>query len=269
MRKHSLFLLLIVWFSACEEEPIPAYVHVPSISVTAKPSEGSASSNITDAWVYSNSNLQGVYELPVEFPILAEGNTRLIVYAGIKLNGISTTRAAYPFYRADTFDISLSAATTDTLLPSVRYSSNAVFDFIENFENSIGFGSMERISGSDVFEGNFSAKILADSSETVASGNTEYAIPYNTSAAFLEMDYKNDHLFEVGIIAIFGTESYSYYKLTVPPRADWNKLYVNFTPEVNTLQAEAYRIYFRVVPEANPADIHIYFDNLKLIHAKV
>lgn len=264
----SLFLFFIL-FSSCEDEPIPAYLNVPSISVNPRTNEGSSSSNISDVWVYQDFNLHGAYELPVEFPILAEGNTRLLVYAGIKLNGISTTRAIYPFYDADTIDLTFVPATVDTFYPSVRYSNSAEFDFVEGFENANNFSNMQRISGGDVFEGNFSGKLIADSVEVIASTNSTYDIPFNSSAVFLEMDYKNNHLFEVGIIAIVGAENYSFYKLTIPPKDTWNKLYINFTPEVNGLQADSYRVYFRIVPSKDANDIHLFFDNVKLIHAKV
>lgn len=263
------FLAFSILFSSCEDEPVPAYLNFSSITVNAKPGEGSSSSNISDVWVFQNFNLQGAYELPVEFPILAEGNTRLLVYAGIKLNGISTTRAMYPFYDADTIDAHLTPAQADTFYPSVRYSRNAVFDFIESFENANNFTHIQRISGSDVFEGNFSGKLDADSVEIIALTNSSYAIPYNTTAAFLEMDYKNNHLFEVGIVALSGAQTYSLYKLTVPPRNEWNKLYINFTPEVNSLQAESYQIYFRLVPTLDANAIELFFDNVKLIHAQV
>lgn len=269
--KHlcPLLYLFCFIFSSCEEEPVPAYINIPAITVNTLPGEGSSSSNISDAWVFQNFNLQGAYEMPVEFPILAAGNSRLLVYAGIKLNGISTTRAMYPFYDADTIDVNLVAATVDTFYPSVRYAHNAVFDFIENFENANNFTNMTRVTGSDVFEGNFSGKLEADSVEVIALTNSTYAIPFNTSAAFLEMDYKNNHVFEVGIVALKGAQTYSLYKLTVPPRAEWNKLYVNFTPEINSLQADGYQIYFRLPTGTDTGSIHLYFDNLKLIHAQV
>ena len=72
--------------------------------------ENGVTDNITDAWVYLNDNLQGVYELPANFPVLAKGNQTLRVKAGIKLNGISSTRSPYPFYESfiDTIDLKLN-----------------------------------------------------------------------------------------------------------------------------------------------------------------
>ena len=47
---------------------------------------GSITENITDVWVYIEDNLQGVYEIPVEFPVLEEGIKNIRVKAGIKAN---------------------------------------------------------------------------------------------------------------------------------------------------------------------------------------
>src|SRR5687768_8122345 len=116
---------MMVLLSSCKDQAIPAYLTIPSISVNARSYEGSSSSNIADVWVYQNSNLQGEYEMPVEFPILAEGNTELLVFAGIKLNGISSTRAIYPFYDPDTINVTLIPTQADTVYPVVRYSSIA------------------------------------------------------------------------------------------------------------------------------------------------
>ncbi|HXH19632.1 MAG TPA: hypothetical protein VNJ07_11180 [Chitinophagales bacterium] len=263
-------MLFFLWtFSSCREEPVPSYINIPSISLSTTTSQGSASSLITDAWVYADANLQGVYPLPVEFPFLAEGSARLIIFAGIKLNGISATRASYPLYSPDTIDIVLEAKITDTVFPAVRYSPAAVFNFIEDFENGSRFTHMQRIT-SEVFEGVYSARLAADdSSEVIALPDAAYFIPFNTSAAFLEMDYKNNREFIVGIKAFFGTEGFSVFKLTVTTSNDWNKLYVNFTPEVNQLQADNYQIFFSAAPDAEPDSVHIFLDNLKLIHARV
>lgn len=269
VKKLCPYILLLFFFAACEEETIPSYLNIPSMSVAASGLEGSSSSNISDVWVYQNFNLQGAYEMPAEFPILAEGDTRLIVYGGITLNGISTTRAIYPFYDPDTIDVTLVPEQVVTVTPVVRYSSNAEFAFTEGFENANNFDQIERITGSDVFEGTFSGKLIIDTTDVIAISNAEYEIPFSSTAVFLEMDYKNTHVLGVGIIGIYSGEVIDAPKLNLTSKDEWSKVYINFTPEVNSLQADTYRIYFRVRSSADPNSIRIFFDNLKLIHAGV
>ncbi len=269
----SLFVLIVFFsLSGCgKDEGIPAYLYVPEFSLTTTTMQGTDSHNITDVWVYNGLNLLGIYELPAHFPILEEGEHRIIVLAGIKINGVSSTRTAYPFFQADTFNLTLQRGKTDTLLPSIRYLSSAVFSMHEDFELSEGFSMMQRTTdAAEVFEGNASGLLIAtDTAETIAVSNAAYVIPFTTDAVFLEMNYKNNHIFEVGIKAFIGAQEFSFYKITVPPRADWNKLYVNFTPEIRQVQADNYRIYFRAVPDMPADSVKILFDNLKLIYGGI
>ena len=69
---RKIFFIVIICFSSCSKEEsdgIPAFINIDSIFLN-----DNITDNITDAWVYVNDNLQGVYELPVKFPILEEGD---------------------------------------------------------------------------------------------------------------------------------------------------------------------------------------------------
>ena len=84
---------------------MPAYIKIDTIKLdTYYPEQGSKSANITDAWVYVNDNLVGVFELPALLPVLHRGPNKLQIYPGIKLNGISSTRVPYPFYQPVVYD---------------------------------------------------------------------------------------------------------------------------------------------------------------------
>ena len=89
-------LLLITSIISCKKggvNEIPSYMTIENITL-----DQNSTHNITDAWVYIDDNLQGVYELPANFPLLAQGKHKLRVKAGIKDNGIAGTRIPYPFY---------------------------------------------------------------------------------------------------------------------------------------------------------------------------
>ena len=89
--KKITYLLILLVLSSCQKEDtggIPTYLKIDNITLD----EGNTTSNITDAWVYVNGQLQGVYELPAKFPVLEQGNTDIKVYAGIKNNGIAARR---------------------------------------------------------------------------------------------------------------------------------------------------------------------------------
>ncbi|GIV34845.1 MAG: hypothetical protein KatS3mg031_2380 [Chitinophagales bacterium] len=270
LRRYSCLFVFACALAGCREEPVPAYLFIPSASITATSGQGSLSQKITDVWIYAEGRLQGVYELPALFPILRTGQTHILVYAGIQLNGIASTRAEYPFYTADTFEILMEPARVDTLYPLVSYTADAIFAFIEDFESTAGFSNVTRTNESaDVFEGQYSGLLSAPVQDVVAKSNADVPIPYQSTAVFLEMDYRNTHLFEAGLEVRYGSETYQVSKLKIPARSQWNKLYINFTPEVNQLNADSYRIYFKVPAESDPTAVKILLDNLKLIYAKV
>ena len=96
--KKVIYLVALLIISACQKEEspnaIPAYLKIDAITLD----ENNTSANITDAWVYFDNNLQGIYPLPTIFPVLAEGKQNISIKAGIKNNGIAAIRVEYPFY---------------------------------------------------------------------------------------------------------------------------------------------------------------------------
>ena len=77
--KHLTYLFLLLLFFSCEKvDPnnIPANIKINDITLT-----GSSTENITDAWIYINDQLQGVYEIPALFPVLNIGSHKLRVRA--------------------------------------------------------------------------------------------------------------------------------------------------------------------------------------------
>ena len=81
--KKITYLLIVLILSSCQKEDtvdIPTYLKIDNIVLD----EGNTTSIITDAWVYVNDQLQGVYELPAKFPVLEEDIQTVRIKAGIK-----------------------------------------------------------------------------------------------------------------------------------------------------------------------------------------
>ncbi|MDX2001615.1 MAG: hypothetical protein SFW35_04245 [Chitinophagales bacterium] len=266
--RYLFFALLLVSVTACEKEPIPTYIHIPYITVKSAAGVGSTSSNISNAWVYINGQVQGVYELPATFPVLASGETEIGIYAGIKLNGISNTRAPYPFYNQDIVTLDLEAGATDTIYPEVSYVGAAEYALLEDFELSNAFSQLERTSAAgEVFEGIFSAKVVLDTASITRVVSSErFSIPRGTTAAFVELDYKSNQAFTAGINAYQDGQGLGIEKVVVNPQSEWNKIYFNFTPEVNNLQADEYEVVFSIDTSNVSGTVNVLFDNIKLIY---
>ena len=119
--KKITYLVALLIISACQKEEnpntIPAYLKIDTITLD----ENNTTTNITDAWVYVDDQLQGVYELPATFPVLETDSQTLRIKAGIKSNGIASSRIAYPFYASFIDTVLFTPNQTITVNPTVSY----------------------------------------------------------------------------------------------------------------------------------------------------
>jgi hypothetical protein len=286
------FLALSSIWTSCNlynpAEPVPAYIHIQKISVTTDASvEGSNSSKITDAWVYIDGKLVGIYELPATFPVIAEGSHQLLIKAGIKVNGISATRAPYPFYDSYKQTITLTAGTTSHIQPVVQYVSGIDWSgpniWMENFEDNDGIKLMESPTGSDTNMVRFtSAAAHPDVFEGIGSGivhvsaaypkfeninDLPVVLPRGDSPVFLELDYKCNYDFVVGIFAHDNSGSNQYKVINVNASPNWNKIYIYMSPTVSAAtNAVDYNVFVGMLNTSGSNGLYLALDNIKLVH---
>ncbi|MDF2436717.1 MAG: hypothetical protein K0Q95_1093 [Bacteroidota bacterium] len=294
--KHTYFffpaIILCLVLNSCNlinpGEPTPAFIHIDAISLQTDPTiQGSNSSNITDAWVYIDNELVGCYELPATFPVLYDGSHDLTIKAGIKVNGISATRAPYPFFEEYKEIISLSKGSTITVKPVVKYTSSIDWASIEiwkeDFEDndlsidSLATSTTKMISyqatGPDdplVFEGNRSGVAYIDVAHPLFEGvsSEPFILPHGDSPVFLEINYKSNHDFVVGIFAhVSGGSSSKVRVINVRASDSWNKIYVYMSPTVNLYgNANAYSVFFGLHNDSGVNGLYLALDNIKLVH---
>lgn len=303
MKKLRLLSLLIaalvatISFSSCNRfqgsQEVPAYIHVDVFSFTTDYAyEGAASHKITDVWLYIDGNLQGCYELPATIPILERGKHDVTLYAGIKLNGISQTRVIYPFYQPYIIEgFELEEKRVDTIHPSVTYyspnESTINFRYMEDFERQV---TLENDTESDTTiirterddpnnwndaynNSHYSGYVwlgTTDTNDTIdyfcITSEEFYDLPNQGNSIILEMDYKCDEGFSVGLLAkIGGIETFPLYNINPSPDK-WNKIYLNLGPRItDTQEASWFRFY--IASSTDPdKEAEFYFDNIKLIY---
>lgn len=265
---------------------IPAYIRIDSVSLeTDYFTEGTNSQGITDAWVYVDDGLIGAFELPAMIPVLANGLHKLEIRPGIKLNGISSTRAPYPFYQPITYnDFNFLADSTLKLNnPTTEYFSNLEFAWLEDFENP-NLSLVENLGSDTVIvrtepSGNPEAFLYDNSKYSgVVNLTTEKpvwtALSYNQfqnqsqgSLVLLELNFKTDNYISVGVVVL---ENGAYLKvplLVLNHAEDWKKIYVNLGPNLSLHpSAKIYQVYFESALEAGKTEASIYLDNIKLIY---
>lgn len=254
-------------------EGIPTFIKVDTFSFSVLPGQGTSSTKITDVWVFGENSIVGAYEMPKTFPVIDFGPTQMIFGAGIWDNGISATRVEYPFYYPDTITLDLQPGETLMFTPHFTYRPAAKFYFIEDFEagnlfNQLsGDTNMIRITeAANVFEGGGSGVISLDADHQFYEGRTaaSYTLPKG-QPVYLEMNYKCDQVFEVGLYGTQLVTTVFYYKWNVNPKDQWNKIYLNMGNDVNLLGADTYQILIRANYDHSGTATHIYLDNIKLV----
>lgn len=270
--------LLSAILPSCElinpAEEIPAYLQIDDVVLSVSEGQGSGSHKITDVWIDAENAVQGVYEMPATFPLLNNGPTYLLISAGIMDNGISSTRVAYPFYFPDTMTMDLEEKKIYQLTPQFSYRSATKFSFIEDFEAGNLFGqiagdsSLIRVNEEElVFEGGYSAYIYLDADHPVYEGRTanSYEIERG-SPVYLELNYRCDQAFEVGLYGTSGFGNISLYKWNINPKETWNKIYLNMGDDVLDLDSDVIQVQIRAVFNGSNTSSHIYLDNIKLVN---
>lgn len=281
MRYYQIILLFVLFtFLSCEDDDlkaiVPAFLVIDDINVNITKSEqGTASDNITDAWVFVNSEFLGSFELPAVVPVQNTGNVNVKVFAGIKVNGMSNNRERYAFYDFYELDTNLLPDTEYKIDPVVEYTSDAILDNPwsgENFESGINFEyndnsqtTFERNSTQDVFEGTSSGVARLETDETFFEAFTPTIgnIARNGTDIFLELNYKSTHDFVVGVY--FNNRSNQLSVLNLRARTNWNKIYIQLNEAMNSVPgALNFNISIGYAKPVNEVgELHV--DNVKLV----
>lgn len=287
MRLLASLLLSALFLSACKDEPerIPAYIRIEPFTVNA--TGGADWQKITDVWVYVNDQFLGGYSLPALVPVLDEGESNVLIFPGVKENGLLQTPGVYPFFERYEGKVTLQPGQTSSVQPTTRYSPDAIFPWTVDRAsfNDATIVFVDRDSDpattfefvtDGAFEGR-SVKLTVDTAHTVNEIATEQVEDLPTSGArqvWLELNYRNDMPFELWLL---GTPTGGGNEISQPiyqfsASENWNKIYFNLTEYVVASQQDKYRLFFRAALRKDVAgkfeqlNGEVFLDNLRLIH---
>jgi hypothetical protein len=276
------FFLLVQ--TSCEkfsgDQTIPAYLSIDSIYLQTDPSlQGTASQNITDAWVYVDDYLVGTFQLPARFPVLKEGIHTLSVIPGVKKDGIASTRITYPFYSMISQSVNLVPDSTSSVgLLKTTYISTTKFTWQEAFEDvTVSLDTTNRSmvnigetpSGSPLtFEGAHSGIVEMDSVKNFFEAATHNYFSIPNAPVFLEMNFNANTTFQAGVIIY--TTDYIIYQTPVlnlaPTNNRWKKIYIDLTNMLNSYPNSVnFRVYVGGFKDATVTHATVLLDNFKLV----
>lgn len=279
-----LFLISVMGLFSCQKQNlkpgIPAFLYIDTMYLqTDYSTQGTSSHNITDVWVYVNEQRVGAFELPAMVPVLADGKAMLRLEAGIKVNGIATTRVNSPFF--ESYLVNEFMFVPDSIItvsPTTHYRENVHFAWMEDFEdnalsidtaNLSGNADIVLSSQANAFEGFHSGIISLDTIHDFFEGATfePFTVPIDGSPIILEMNYKTDVVFEVGIFASNASNVVKQPILYVNPKTNWNKIYINLSDAIreNNFTNE-FKVYFRAGIYDDITQAVVGLDNIKVVY---
>ena len=274
MSKRIFFIILVISIFSCskENDSIPAYVEINTVNLLTDPNFGESTENISDIWFYVDDILQGVYEIPVQFPILEQGTKNIRIRAGVKANGISSTRIQYPFYSSYIDTIELNKDESINISPEFTY-NNAYQAIIEDFESSgtiIDSTLNSEIDFSIITEDqlNYYAYAKIDTPNINFEVSTQDLIlPQQGAPVYLEIDYKCSTEFLVGVYVNYSQNVEKKDLIWVTSKEDWNKIYINLTQTISeSIGAVSFKVFVNMRRMGDSNSEEISFDNVKILY---
>lgn len=276
-------LIIMFWLSGCNmvnpAEKVPTYFNIDTTTVlsTASATHGSTSHKITDVWVYYNFELLGAYELPARIPVIAEGKGQLQLVAGIWDNGLSGTRARYPFYNVDTHSFIAAPGQVINYFPKFTYrtaDTPAIKYFSEGFEQGNIFVPLNGDTSfaktndkAEVFEGDWSAKMnLTTANPTGESITTQEFFLTPNRDAYLELNYKSDVPFDLRTQILHLGTTVTSDVMSFKARSSWTKVYVNLTGFAASFQYGKFKFLLKSALLSGQTSANLYIDNFKIIY---
>tara|TARA_B100001741_G_C16493394_1_gene570870 strand:- start:312 stop:1241 length:930 start_codon:yes stop_codon:yes gene_type:complete len=297
--RHITLFILICTNINCGKNliaDIPAYIEIQEFnyinnSENTKPyTSNYHSTKITDAWVTMDGQFLGVFEIPCIIPIHLANNLQsslhsFDIYPGIKVNGISATRAQYPFYEKFAIDTAIFRDSTVLLKPTTQYKDIAVdkFDGLGTFElksemilntdstmqisdctNLSSSSATPIIQADEVFQGESSLAIYLNNEQNYFHISSDTINLEGTT--FLELNFKTTTTLKAGLIIVnSGKLQQKEELIQLHPTNIWKKTYLDITHLINKGNSySSFKIYFEGCGLNNSTN-HIYIDNLKLM----
>jgi len=286
--KIKLLILLsfpIILNSCIKNNPDPSWLQVNEWNIQPNPElsgvEGELSHNISDAWVYVNDELIGVFQVPFKIPVLKSGQVDIKIYPTIKNNGISATKKIYPFM--DVYELSANLIQNQTLVvnPVTKYKSGLNF-WIEDFEDAnMKIINDQNTSAAHIhfansnlqgFNGNAYGEVLLNSIDStwVAYTSEQLAISKGLEC-YLEVDYHTTNNVTTGLIYVNANGTKNNINIRLNAQADtasnWKKIYIDLKELISASPANtSFLQSFTAALDEGKSTTKILIDNIKVIH---
>jgi hypothetical protein len=281
--------LLVFSFTSCvKNNPDPAWLEVTQWTLQSNTAlsgaEGELTQNFSDAWVYIDDQVIGVFEVPFKIPILKLGACNIKIFPTVKNNGIAATKKIYPFMEVYEVNATLVQNQTLTLNPTTKYNAFSQF-WVEDFEDPLNVKITVDQNTSAIkstpttntnlqsFNGNFYGilNLTTTDSSWIASTQEQLYIAKGKEA-YLEIDYHTTNSIITGLIYVKPDNStVNNIHISVQAQDEtnvtWKKIYIDIKELIgyapngsNFLQS-----FIATLDEGKSAS-EIRIDNIKVVY---
>jgi len=285
MNRILYIFIIFLLFQGCGKDiGAPAFLEIDRFVLEENPQsimpQGELSHNLSDAWIYLNGDLIGVFELPCKLPLNLEGQMELIIVAGVRNNGISATKVRYPFVEQYRQTINLSRLDTVKISPKTKYFSQLNF-WIEDFEDAAVKIESSIYSKTDLFKdndpailkyGNFYGRVDLNPTDSIWDAITSelWNIPKGRDV-YIEIDYYNTNSLLTGIKAINNAGFNANIHVLLNPQElsqiVWKKIYIDIREIVGySVNYNEFALMLTSVLSEGESSAFVCIDNIKLIH---
>ncbi len=279
MKSSILFVALVLSLLGCiKNNPDPSYIEIKKFNLVANPDgefAGELTENISNAWVYVNDKLIGVFELPCKVPVLASVAATVRVYPAVLNNGISATKKIYPFLNPYEETITLLQNEVVSVQPQTMYASNVKF-WIEDFESAtmaLSSGSPSPASITQAGDANNTyGRVVLNASQNQWAAYTNQALSFPTgTSVYLEVDYHNTAKIITGMIALKqdgSQETHTNIAMNAqdPAEVVWKKIYIDLQEIVGYSGGIEFLQTLQATLADGQTDAEIWIDNIKVVH---
>ena len=285
MRLLVQVLVVFILLSSCvKNNPDPSWLEVNewqlNNNIELSGLEGELTESITNAKVWVNDDLLGIFQVPFRIPVLKSGPCNVRIAPVVINNGISATKKVYPFLNVYEIDAELVQNETLTINPVTSYKSFTNF-WVEDFEdinNSIendpntSLATLQ-LSNENLaeFNGKFCGKVVLNENDTTWVANTtdQLAIPKG-SECYLEIDYYVTNDLYTGLLYVSPDATTNNVNIRLngqePDVAVWKKIYIELKELVTASPNQTLFLQtFSAFLDEGDTEGLIYIDNIKVL----
>ena len=282
-----IVFVLVVWpllFSCVKNNPDPSWLRVNDwdllANVALSGEEGELTEKFTNAKVYVNDELIGIFETPFRIPLLSSGESVIRLDPVVINNGISATKKVYPFTNFYQETVTLVQNDTVVISPVTSYKSNANFwieDFedinisIENDPNTSLANLILSNESLNAFNGNYYGKVMLNETDSTWVAYTLEQLPIPKGVdSYLEIDYYNTNDVYQGLIYLSPSGIQDNVNIRLNAQATesvvWKKMYIELRELVTASPIQSTFLQsFQANLDVDNIDGVICLDNIKVI----